>query len=450
MTSSLKTCTDDNNNCLPIGQAVIYSLAETSKYPLSLKPRITTLVEKLTFRELKIQPQNNRGAYTGDPLFHQASFRRCPHCYSKNCKRNGKDTKGRIRRLCECGKSFTVNWKVWNLDKLFSTFFEEGFNNYKRKSSIQYRDRIWKRMLNNKKVHEYIDSAIMETDAEKSYSDDEKDRYTFVQACIMADKIDSDEASKHKDSWYFLLNKNDGDVTYILEGYCYRLIRKYNIDLSSRQNLKIPLLHCNKCGMSDISTHGFNNNARRRIKCNNCGKTSVIRGSNLISESEFTLLCTSYLQGFTRDQNLIISMTKKLHHNFIFLSKSKEFDKLMLRQPVITHSLKEEMFKAFIGMEMVRVLKKSYQIILDMIINAYDLSFKEDNEGYLKVPKNKLDILMPKEIYSFLKIEHVKSEEDYKFKNIECEIAAHMHDSDSGCDFYDWKSRSSVVYDQLL
>jgi len=57
---------------------------------------------------------------------------------------------------------------------------------------------------------------------------------------------------------------------------------------------------------------------------------------------------------------------------------------------------------------------------------------------------------MPKGIYCLLEIEHVKSEEDYRFNNIECEIAAHMHNSDSDCDFYDWKSRSSVVYDQLL
>ncbi|QSZ42842.1 hypothetical protein GJV85_12225 [Sulfurimonas aquatica] len=330
---------------------------------------------------------------------------------------------------------------------MFSEFFEDGFIDHGREVSIQYKNRILKMIQNNKKVHEYIDSSIIETDTDKSYSDNEKDRYTFIQACIQADRIDSDEASKVKDSWHFLLNKYDGDVTYILAGYCYRLIRKYNMHLSSRQNLEKPLLHCDKCGMSDLSTHGFNNDVRRRIKCNYCKKTSVIRVSHLISQSEFIHLCNIYLQGHTRDQNLIELLTQRLLHNFIILSKSKMFDKLMLRQPVITYSLKEEMFKAFIGMEIIRVQKRRDQSFVDRLTSRPYLNSKIDNEGYLKGSKSTFYLWEPKHIDEILKIEHAKSVEDYKFKNIECEMAAHTHGSHS--EFYDWKTRSSVIYNQL-
>ena len=83
---------------------------------------------------------------------------------------------------------------------------------------------------------------------------------------------------------------------------------------------------------------------------------------------------------------------------------------------------------------------------MNYLIRILDLRSKIDNEGYLKTSKDSFYSWIPKHIDDILKIEHAKSEEDYKFKNIECEIAAHLHDSVS---FYDWKSRSSVIYNQV-
>ena len=405
--------------------------------------------EKPIIRETQIETQKEIVAYTGDPVFRNASYRCCPHCNSSNSKKNGKDGKGRIRWLCECKKSFVVNWKVWNLDKLFSDFFEEGFTNARRASSIQCKGRIHRKLLSDKEIQQYIDSSIIETTLDKSYSDDEKDRYTFIKACIMADKKDSEEASQVHDSWYFLLNTYNSDVTYVLDHYCYILIRKYNFDFSKRQNLQKPLLTCDKCGTSDLSTHGFNNNAKRRIKCNLCKKISIIRVSNLISQFEFASLCEMYLQDYTKDKDLIASITETLQYNFAFLSKSKAFDGLMARQAVITYNLKEQIFKAFIGLELIRRYKTVDQSTLNLLTGDSYLGSKINREGYLKVSDGTLYPWSPKNIDDILRINYAKSEEEYKFKNVECELAAHLHNVNSDT-FYDWKSRSSVTFDQLL
>ena len=410
---------------------------------------ITMFEEKPKFRETEIETQKKVVAYAGDSTFHNASYRHCPYCNSSNSKRNGKDNKGRIRWLCKCKKSFIINWKVWDLNKLFSHFFEEGFISAGRHASVQYKERIYSKLLVDKEIQKYIDSAIIETTLDKSYSDDEKDRYIFIQACIMADKKDSAEASQIHDSWYFLLNTYNSDVSYILDQYCYTLVRKYNFDFSKRQNLQKPLLVCDKCGTNNLSTHGFNNNGRRRIKCNSCKKISVIRVSNLISLSEFSSLCELYLQDYTKDKDLVGSITETLQYNFTFLSKSKEFDRLMARQSVITYNLKEQMFKAFIGMELMRIKKNLTQVALDLLTSDTFLGSKIDSEGYLKISDGALSRWSPNTIDDILRIDYVKTEEEYKFRNIECEIAAHLHNLNSDI-FYDWKGRSSVTFNQLL
>jgi len=405
-----------------------------------------TIVEKPIDRAVENRAQKQIVAYTGDRIFQKATYRCCPQCKTKNCRRNGKDNKKRIRRRCKCGRSFVIDWKVWNLAKLFSEVFEDGFMRSGRQSSIQYKQRIWQRLIDDTDIQEYINSAIIEITLDKAYSDDAKDEYVFVQACIMADKKDCEYAGKFKDSWYFLLNKYDMDVTYYLEYYCYILIRKHNIDISKRQNLEKPLLRCSECGADDISTYGFNNNSRRRIKCNVCSEISIVRAANLISQVELSDFCHIYLENYTRDQTLIESITKTLQHNFSYVSKSKDFDRLMARQSVITYELKEQVMKAFIGIEILSRKKNLQKSYWNDFINALQLDSQTDSEGYLIVAKDTFYSWIPKHIDDLLQLSLAQNEEEYKFNNIEYEIAAHLHDTQT---FYDWKTRSTVAFEKL-
>ncbi len=393
-----------------------------------------------------LKTQKQGVAYAGDKIFQKATYRHCPYCNTKNSKRNGTDSKERIRRKCTCGKSFIVDWRVWNLEKLFSELFEDGFRGCERHASIQYKQRIWQKLIEDGEIHEYINNYIMETTIDKSYSDDEKDKRIFIQACIKADQKDSYEISKIHDSWYFLLNVYNPDVSYTLENYCYILIRKHNFVFSKRQELQRPLLRCNQCGMSDLSTHGFNNNGRRRIKCNYCQKVSVIRVSHLISQTDLANFCNSYFQNFTRDQGLIQSITQTLQHNFTYISKSKEFDRLMVKQPVITYELKEEMMKAYVGAEVLRATRNLNHETWDALMSLFNFKDKIDTNGYLQLKNNTLYPLSPKDIYVFNRISNVENTQEYTLDNVFYEMAAHLHGEDT---FYDWQSRSAAVFYQL-
>ena len=201
--------------------------------------------------------------------------------------------------------------------------------------------------------------------------------------------------------------------------------------------------------MSDVSTYGFNNNARRRIKCNYCERITVVRVANLITHSELTNFCHEYLKNYTRDFSIVESITDVLLYNFTLLKTSKDFDRLMARQSVLTYSVKEHIMKAFIGIEIMRTKInkwKSYDDFYDTMMSALDFKNQMDNEGYLKVSKGVFYSWVPKHIDDLLQIEYTKSEEEYKFEDVVYEMAAHLHDEEV---FYDWKSRSLFIFDEI-
>ena len=172
-------------------------------------------------------------------------------------------------------------------------------------------------------------------------------------------------------------------MTYILRHYNIILVRKHDFKLSKQQNLKKPLLHCSKCGSSSLSTHGFNNNARRRIRCHNCKKVSVVRVRNLITEDEFSSFLHAFFQERTEDQDLIAELTRNLKHDYYKISISRHFESLLAEQKIITHQLKEDIFHAFIAIEYLRTIPKE---ILDILPSIMGLEKLYDTYKHIMKP----------------------------------------------------------------
>ena len=396
------------------------------------------------FRGQIVQQQKEVGAYTPEGIFKISTYRRCPKCLSKHVKRNGKEKKyNKQRYLCrECNKSFVIDYRSVDIEKLFSEMYDILFEDTPCMLSTRYRK--VRALQENREVQKLFNEIVAETTSDKGFPDDERDQYAFRAACELADALDWEEIYKFQDSWHYFLNQYNSDVTYILEHNNIILVRKHDFKLSKHQNLKKPLLHCSKCGSPALSTYGFNNNARRRIRCKNCKKISVVRVKNLITEDEFSSFLHAYFQERTDDQGLIEELTRKLKNDYSKISISRHFESLLAEQQIITHQLKEDIFNAFIAVEYLRTIPKE---VLDIIPSIMGLETFYDTYKHIPcLPDEQNLLVMSQKFYeSFTELETVLDMKDVEFSRVIYQTSAAMHTSG----FHDWRSRADTVYEEL-
>ncbi len=391
-----------------------------------------------------VQQQEQGGAYTSKGIFKISTYRRCPECLSKQAKRNGKEvTYKKQRYLClQCNKSFVIDYRSVDIEKLFSDTYDIYFKDKPYMLSTKYRK--IKAFQENRDVQKLFNEIVAETTSDKSFSDDERDKFAFRSACKLADAMDWEEIDEFQDSWHYFLNQYDTDVTYILRHYNITLVRKHDFKLSKQQNLKKPLLHCSKCGSSSLSTHGFNNNARRRIRCHNCKKISIVRVKSLITEDEFLSFLHAYFHERTEDQDLIEELTKKLKSDYSKISISRHFESLLAEQKIITHQLKKDIFYAFIAVEYLRTIPKD---LLDILPSIMGLETFYDTYKHIPCLPDEQNLLgMSQKFYeSFTELETVLDTKDVEFSRVIYQTSAAMHTSG----FHDWRSRADTVYEEL-
>ncbi len=393
-------------------------------------------------REKETKPHKQGVTYTPEGIFKNTSYRRCPACHSKGVKRNGKSRRfGKYRYQCNsCSKHFVININAIDIERLFTDTYDIRYAEKPYMLNTKYRK--VRAFTDNKEVRKEFNKIIAEYNTDKGFSDDERDEYAFYAACELADRIDAQEIEKHLDSWYYLLNQYDMDVTYHTKHNNWILARQHDIKLSRRQNIKSPLLHCASCGSSDISTDGFNNNARRRIRCNTCSKKSLIRVNNIVKESDAYAFFRNYLQEFTRKDNLIEEITEKMVANFRLISISKHFDTLLAGQKIITHQTKKEILQASIGVQILMKFRRAG--VYDAVLNSLDLPENLNLFGQVKHEDTKtIGFMKPKIIDQLQSIEPVLHQEDVALNHMFYQAAAVMHEPD----FYNWEKNLEESFD---
>ena len=398
------------------------------------------------FREAEkdqvIEPRKQRLAYAPEGVFKNSTYRGCPVCYSKDVKRNGKNGyNGKCRYLCKsCNKSFTINIDAINIKQMFAEVYDSHYKDLPSMLNTKYRKE--RALSENKKIRQVFNQIVAEYNTDKELLCDEKDKLAFYQACELADRLDAREIEKYLDSWYYLLNRYNTDVTYYTEYYNWMLVRRYDKKLSHRQNISVPLLHCATCGSSDISTHGFNNNGRRRIKCNTCSNKSLIRVNNIVKESDAYTFFRKYLEQYTKDLEVINELTDKMVENFSFISITKHFDTLLAEQMIITHQTKNKILLASIGVQI--LMKSKTRGLYDTYVSIIGLDENLNLASQLKPEDAKLlTYLKPMDIYELENILPVSSKEEVTHDHTFYQLAAVIHEPN----FYEWEEQLKESYD---
>ena len=398
-------------------------------------------------REKTPQPQNKGGAYTPVHIFEKLLYRHCPRCHGKHCKKNGRGENGRQRYLCkDCGKSFVMTMEAVDTETMFSKYYDDYFKD-KRPDMVNAKHLIIHTFYHDERVRALFRKCISESEhCNDTELINEQDFSAFVKACELASQINSEKASRHKDSWLFLLNNHNGDVMYHTEHYAYILGYRYGVKLSTRQLEEgVSLLRCDQCGSQDLSKHGFNNTGRRRIKCNACGHRSVIRAAHIISESDLMIFCKNYFATLTRNAVLIDAITDKMVVSFRSISKSRSFNRLVSMQDVITPYTKERLLRAFLGVQIAIGLHKTNTF--PKLEHDLELKKKLSASGRLENVNDKiLQLLMPVNMDFFTFVPSIRSEEDARYGDISYQFGAQILDRN----FYDCEEHIAKAYRMML
>jgi transcription elongation factor Elf1 len=290
---------------------------------------------------------------------------------------------------------------------------------------------------------------IEENSSDKSFSDDEKDIHAMRIACRRIDYLDMKHIKKHHDSWYYLMNIYDMDVTYRLDYINWILVRDYNMALSKRQRIKNPLLHCYICGSSDLSTYGFNNNGRRRIKCNKCKKISVIKMRHFITEADVRSFLLDLFKDKFKNKSDITSLTEQMCADFSMVLHSYHFEELLSEQKVITHALKNDIIYAFFVSQVFRLYEKRNTLDLVFRVNGYH-KYTDCYQHIPLLPKEHKEIITARNMEfnlsrSLKLVAPIRSTEEVKRNRLFYQVSAAYYTDD----FYGWEKRVDKVFEEL-
>ena len=395
-------------------------------------------------REIQTEPHKPRVAYAPVGTFENSTYRRCPHCHSRRVKRNGKSRSGgKYRYRCNsCRRHFTMNIDAVDIARLFREEYDSYYKDIPYMETTKYRK--IRALKENKEVRNLFNEIIAEYSMDKSFSDNERDILAFHKACELASALDQKEIDKHLDSWYFLANYNYGDLTYHLSFYNNHLAVRYDVANSRVQNLNKPLLHCSQCGSSHISRYGFNNNGRRRIKCNSCNKVSVIHVKHLLTQKEFLSFLNAYFAKRTENKSLIEELTEKMNNDYHKIRTSHHFESLLSEQMVITHSLKEDIFNAFIAAEYLRTMPKEG---LQKVLKHLKHMANYNSCGQIESLSDKQILISQAPIFykDLHRLPDNVEAEDLKQSRLFYQVAAAMHTSH----FNGWKHRAELTFEEL-
>lgn len=170
----------------------------------------------------------------------------------------------------------------------------------------------------------------------------------FKESNKMIDKLEWKWLQRQIDNWYFFLNFNHTDISYLTFDLNQKLVRNHNIALSSRQDHAKPLLYCAKCSSSNLVRHGFNHTPRRQIRCLNCTTFSIIRVENIITVDFFKETFKGYLKREYSCPDIIQNIFDHMYHEFYSTTLHDYFQTIIDRTMIITHETKKHMLTLFL------------------------------------------------------------------------------------------------------
>ena len=283
----------------------------------------------------------------------------CPGCKLSHYIKKGKKNNGAQRFRCkECNTDFSLLLKSVNAHLMFKTYYEK--QNKGNPSMLNTISRKIRACLKDERYRMCFNQLLCECEL-KGETAEKCIALAFKESNKMIDRLEWRWLQRQTDSWYFFLNFNHTDITYLTLDLNQKLVRNHNIELHFQQDLANPLLYCAKCCGSNIVRHGFNHVPHRQIRCINCDTVSVIRVKNVITTELFRIMISNYLTSTKHHSGSIQDTLNDMQHEFYNTSLYDYFQTVVNRMMIITHESKNYILKLFIDIYEKRMkLKKQY------------------------------------------------------------------------------------------
>jgi len=209
----------------------------------------------------------------------------CPHCnrgvshphviYAK-----GKGSGSPLFWCKSCRKKFGVSHKSINWPFHFGRLYSVNFTESHEKSAIRARYQDFmspaaQRLFDSRLRHYRQQLTSVEYTIE----------YAFV-GTIKELQLKADERNRKndRDNWDVVINLYNSELSYELDFILFKA-ENAGMVFSKKQDQTNPLVHCHRCGGSNIIRYGFSPVGRRRFYCKDCGISFVLRAEHLFSFS---------------------------------------------------------------------------------------------------------------------------------------------------------------------
>lgn len=282
----------------------------------------------------------------------------CPNCKQSHYIKKGKNKNGTQRFKCkECSKHFSLLLKAIDIELMFNTYYE--VQNKDNPSMLNTILRKIHACVEDQKYRICFNQLLCEYEL-KGYLPKECISHAFKESNQMIDRLEWKWLQRQVDNWYFFLNYNNTDISYLTLHLNQKLVRNYNITLPSQQDPALPLIYCAKCGSSNIIKDGFNHTPRRRIRCINCNITSIVRLENIITREYFKKSFTNYLKRSYNCLLVIDNIFNDMHHQFYDTPLYDYFQTVVDRTMLITHDTKRHILRLFLHIYDEQVVLKAH------------------------------------------------------------------------------------------
>lgn len=268
--------------------------------------------------------------------------------------KNGKNTSSsQLYKCSSCKKSKVLSLNTFNIYLAFTHFYDKHYEEKLYMLGTKH-EKIY--MFTQPKYKTFFNANVqMKSKDNDKISPDEIFELSFYATCDYIDECSWRYLKKLYDDWFFFINYKDSDVTYKLEVYMIKMVRKYGVYPQLQQDMTAPLICCNNCGSYSIQRYNFNNNARRAIKCMECGKNSIIRVKNLITMVFFDQSMRQLFNTLTKDEKEITKLINHSRKDFYSSTMISILEAVLSKQQVVTHSIRVDLIKAFLTIQKYRI-----------------------------------------------------------------------------------------------
>lgn len=302
--------------------------------------RLLQSVSDIYSRDIHKEGQNHKSLHT------------C-HCGNSKFVKNGKNSShSQLYKCSHCKKTKVLSFRTFNTKLAFTKFYDEKYKDQSYMLNTKYQKID---AFTNSKYKTFFNANVQLFSKDNDIFPSEIFELAFYATCNYIDECSWRYLNKHNDDWFFLLNYNNSDVIYILENYMRSMVRKYGVLPQLQQDMSAPLICCSNCNSYSVQRYNFNNNSRRTIKCMECDKTFIIRVKNIVPVQWFNQYMRLFFNRLTNDAKIVTELLNCARKDFYSLKMLSIVEHILSKQPLITHSLRIELIKAFLTVQKFRI-----------------------------------------------------------------------------------------------